>query len=65
MADEADRAAAMIEMEISAGIAAARPRGPGRDDCLECGEPIPARRRETLPSALRCVACQQAWEGRP
>ena len=62
MADDADRAMAMVEMEISAGIAAARPRGEGRADCLDCGEPIPARRREKHPTAVRCVPCQEQHE---
>jgi len=32
---------------------------PGADVCADCGEPIPAERREALPSAVRCVDCQE------
>lgn len=26
--------------------------------CVECGEPLPERRREVIPSVRLCVACQ-------
>ncbi|HEU4821180.1 MAG TPA: TraR/DksA C4-type zinc finger protein, partial [Qipengyuania sp.] len=28
--------------------------------CLECGEPIPERRRTALPGVKTCVACQSS-----
>lgn len=62
MADDADRAMAMVEMEVEAGIAAARPRGTGRADCLDCGEPIPEARRRAASWAVRCMTCQEAME---
>lgn len=34
------------------------PRGPGRNDCAECGAVIPPARREALPGVELCVACQ-------
>ena len=34
------------------------PSGEGSDECEECGEPIPARRREAIPGVRTSVACQ-------
>lgn len=34
------------------------PTGPSRTDCEDCGEPIPAPRRQALPGVRRCLACQ-------
>lgn len=34
------------------------PKGPGREDCEECGEPIPRARREAIPGVQLCVTCQ-------
>jgi len=34
------------------------PAGPSADNCDECGEPIPARRREAFLGVRTCVACQ-------
>lgn len=36
----------------------------GGEDCIACGEPIGAKRRAALPSAVRCIACQNAREAR-
>lgn len=36
----------------------------GCGECEDCGEDIPAKRRKALPSARRCVGCQQAHERR-
>ena len=35
---------------------------PGQLDCEFCGKPIPEPRRLALPSAIRCVRCQQNFE---
>lgn len=34
------------------------PTGPSADECDECGEPIPKKRREALPGVRTCIACQ-------
>jgi phage/conjugal plasmid C-4 type zinc finger TraR family protein len=50
-----------IDDTISDAIRAARtrlPAGEGSDECDECGEPIPAKRRAALPGVRTCVACQ-------
>jgi phage/conjugal plasmid C-4 type zinc finger TraR family protein len=36
------------------------PRGESAEDCDECGEPIPEKRRAALPGVRTCVACQSA-----
>ncbi len=30
--------------------------------CEDCGHPIGAARLDAMPTARRCVACQEAWE---
>ncbi len=50
-----------IHDTITDGVQSARarlPQGDGALECVECGEPIPARRREALPGVTTCVACQ-------
>ena len=34
------------------------PHGDSAEDCDECGEPIPRKRRDALPGVRTCVACQ-------
>lgn len=41
-----------------AGARARMPVGEGKEYCEECGERIPQKRREALPGARTCVACQ-------
>jgi phage/conjugal plasmid C-4 type zinc finger TraR family protein len=36
------------------------PRGESAEDCDECGEPIPEKRRQALPGVRTCVACQSS-----
>lgn len=37
---------------------------PGDDTCHGCGEEIEAARRAALPSATRCLRCQEVFERR-
>jgi phage/conjugal plasmid C-4 type zinc finger TraR family protein len=65
MADDVDRVTDQQERILAATIAAARvPATPGRLECEDCEELIPARRREAYPAARCCVRCQQAREVR-
>lgn len=52
------------EQERQAGIAKARHalRGAGEVNCIDCGEEIEATRRQVMPSAIRCIECQQQHE---
>lgn len=52
---------AQIDDTVSDAVRAARlrlPVGEAAEDCDECGEPIPAKRRIALPGVRTCVACQ-------
>lgn len=65
MADKADVAGEYIERELEMALAKHQnqPTRVGTDpDCEECGEEIPAKRREALPGCATCVDCQQALE---
>jgi phage/conjugal plasmid C-4 type zinc finger TraR family protein len=68
VSDVLDRAQALEEMERAAGVLAVRslcsaPTNPFAG-CLGCGEEIEPARRAALPSALRCLECQEALERR-
>jgi len=64
MADVADSAQDGIELDAQLGIAAALVaiQGEGSDDCENCGEEIPADRRQAAPWAVRCAPCQSIVE---
>ncbi|BAK67413.1 MULTISPECIES: DksA/TraR family C4-type zinc finger protein [Sphingobium] len=50
-----------IDDTINDAVRAARSRihtGEGSEHCIDCGERIPARRREALPGVRTCVLCQ-------
>ena len=55
-----------VERERDVAIARARSalRHPGADDCEDCGRPIGEARRQAMPSATRCIGCQEEAEGR-
>lgn len=68
MADKADIAQELIDETLDRALA--QRSGPRRhvvpvdDECIDCGEEIPAARRERMPYAQRCVECQTRMEGR-
>ena len=50
-----------IQDTITDGVQGARarlPQGDGTLECVECGEEIPVRRRQTLPGVTTCIGCQ-------
>jgi len=50
-----------IDDTVSDAIRAARsrmPTGEGSEQCEDCGDHIPERRREALPGVRTCVRCQ-------
>ncbi len=50
-----------IEDTVQDAILRARartPRGASAEECDDCSEPIPQRRRAALPGVRTCVACQ-------
>lgn len=57
MADDADRADALVQAMVEAGIAAATGPGPAATgECLWCGEPLPE------PLRWCDAACRDDWE---
>jgi phage/conjugal plasmid C-4 type zinc finger TraR family protein len=34
------------------------PQGDSVEECEDCGEPIPRKRREALPGVRTCIGCQ-------
>jgi phage/conjugal plasmid C-4 type zinc finger TraR family protein len=52
-----------IDDTVKDAVEAARlrmPAGESAEECDDCGEPIPKKRREALPGVRTCVACQAA-----
>ena len=50
-----------IDDSITDAVLRARalmPHGETAEECDECGEPIPKKRRAALPGVRTCVACQ-------
>ncbi|MEE2025044.1 TraR/DksA family transcriptional regulator [Alkalimonas mucilaginosa] len=69
MPDIFDRAAELEQRQRDQALTAAlnRPKEPPRQDengryCISCGIQIPAARLAIVPSAVRCVSCQQEHE---
>ena len=63
--DEIDRAQGINEQIQSDALDAHRRRrsvGGGLEECEDCGEQIPERRRKAVPGCTRCVDCQQKLE---
>lgn len=55
----ADRRQGALIERIRAGLEA-----DGSDDCADCGGEIGKARRAAMPSATRCVGCQERLERR-
>ena len=56
-----------IDASVDEAVELARsrlPSGRSLSHCEECGEAIPAARREAIPGVRRCVACQEALDRR-
>ena len=52
-----------IDDTVKDAVSAARARmatGESAQYCDECGEEIPAKRREAVPGVRTCIACQQS-----
>ncbi|EFO30949.1 DnaK suppressor protein [Roseibium sp. TrichSKD4] len=63
--DDVDRANALAEREREAGIrhvTSGMETVSARTTCVDCGDPIPLRRRELVAGAVRCAPCQQDHE---
>ena len=64
-ADEVDLAQRHIDYATECAVANILHRareGRGRRQCVDCGEVIAEARRQHVPNATRCVACQERHE---
>ena len=39
------------------------PSGEGTDECEDCGDTIPEKRRAAIPGVRTCIACQSVRDG--
>lgn len=53
------------ERQVGVSIAIAAMEGEGSDRCVDCGSNISPERRVAMPSAKRCVGCQDIHERGP
>ncbi|WP_421327697.1 TraR/DksA family transcriptional regulator [Aeromonas veronii] len=64
--DDIDRAnshaARMLAVHLANQVGKGRSRGESRHNCEECGDPIPAARRQHVPGVRLCVPCQTRFE---
>lgn len=67
MADKADIATELMERRLEAALVN-RPAWIGvdmaREECDDCGNEIPAARRDAAPWATTCIECQSIRERR-
>jgi phage/conjugal plasmid C-4 type zinc finger TraR family protein len=61
---EAAEAAVMLEQQGEVARIHRALLEPGEIDCIDCGQPIGAKRRNAMPSAKRCIGCQAKFEQR-
>lgn len=68
MADLVDRAQArereLLEDALAQQAAKRARSGPSRTFCSDCGDMIPAARRQAVPGCVRCVDCEEIHERR-
>jgi len=67
MADKADVADAYIEQSLETALRNQLELNSylsSDPDCEQCGEEIPAKRREAVPGCPTCVHCQQLLEAK-
>lgn len=50
------------EAAVAVAAASAALAGAGADDCVDCNHEIGAARRKAMPSAERCITCQELFE---
>ena len=60
-----DQIEASIADELARMRALRSAAGGGREDCAECGEPIPEARRRAVPGVTLCTPCQTGRDARP
>ena len=68
MDDLIDKANKQAQLNLDAALAAARLKTQALTandvtDCIRCDKPIGEQRKQYMPSATRCIACQSVHEG--
>ncbi|MCW2474519.1 MULTISPECIES: TraR/DksA family transcriptional regulator [unclassified Symbiopectobacterium] len=66
MPDDIDRDQGFNEQQLEAMIEKSRFQPavtPSLFHCRLCGDPIPDKRRQTLPGVTTCISCQKKIEG--
>ena len=59
MADDADIADEIAERERTAALAGREIyTGESAEECEDCGDEIPIKRRQAIPGCTRCAFCQ-------
>lgn len=65
MPDDIDRAQSINEQFQADALAAHQRQArqeEAADDCIDCGESIPAARKAAMPGCRRCIECQTMHE---
>lgn len=67
MDDLIDKANKQAQLNLDAALTAARLKTQAMiandvTDCIECDKPIGEQRKQFMPSATRCIACQGECE---
>ena len=67
MDDLIDRANKQAQRNLDAALEAARIKSQAMTandvvDCVDCDKPIGEQRKQFMPSAIRCIACQGEHE---
>lgn len=63
MADQIDIAHERTEQFLAERLSGrVRYSGQSARRCIDCGEPVPAERRRTVPGVQTCVICQEVRE---
>jgi len=64
MSDLFDRASDLEQLQREEALARHRrpAAGPSYSHCEDCGDDIPAIRRQAVPGCTRCIVCQEVQE---
>ncbi len=62
--DLLDKAQELEQKQRDMALGHVRPKRVANDisECVECGKPIGSRRKQAMPSATMCLACQTEAE---
>lgn len=62
--DKASKAEAeFLRKSLTSQLTGSQKDGVSMKECIDCGERIPEARRQAASGCLRCVECQEDFEG--